>query len=279
MITVIGHTEPPPDRTMKVGRSDIPNVTLNLNLSDRHERAYYGSFSGERKVLDHIIAKNLILKDDIVADVGANIGFCALVYLLDGAAKVYSFEPNPTVFERLQSLECEQIVVSDLALTDTIGESELILSSSHNQGHTLSRTQADYSGKDVFGDTPETCVVKTSTLDDVMGDTHIDFLKIDIEGVEIEFLKGAENILTNDPPRMVHIEIYPLALDETVKLLRKYYTHVKRVVVTKDQELRLIDVGVKVTGNDVDYNHPPTYLCYEEIFGVTDKSLDKFLFS
>lgn len=240
---------------------DIGEASIALNLNDRHENAYHGSVSGGKKILDHIIAETFITEGDVVVDVGANIGFCALMYLAHGASKVYSFEPHPQIFTRLETLAHEQLIVSNLALSDSVGECELMLSSAHNQGHTLSKSWAGVC-TNVFGDSPEVCTVKTSTLDHEMRDIHIDFLKIDIEGVEVEFLNGARNILANDPPRMIHIEIYPQVLEPTVKILREYYTHVKRCVVTKDETIRLIDVHAALTDKDIDHNHPPTYICH-----------------
>lgn len=239
---------------------------IYLDLYDRHEMAYFESLSGGIKVLDHLVAEKFIRKGDIVGDIGANIGVCSMFYFLNGASKVFAFEPHPGNYLKLLMLAngYDDLVVSNYALTDSIGEMDLIISASHNQGHSLNEQWVE-ACSNVFGPKPIKYPVKTSTLDTVLGNQHIDFLKIDIEGVEPEFLRGAENLLSNDPPRVIHIEIYPAILDTTMNLLNTYYDHIYRCYVHFNsdgkQEIVLRQLNDSRIPTSLDYNHPPTYIC------------------
>jgi FkbM family methyltransferase len=238
--------------------------SIRLNSSDRHEDAYNNALNGGTKIVDQVISEAFIHDGDIVYDVGANIGFCALVYLMNGATTVFSFEPHPIVFSRLDELSGGKLITYNIALSNSVGSTDLILSSSHNQGHTLSPKWAKLC-PNVFGKKLAVAKVETSTLDIMVGDNIIDFLKVDIEGVESEFLDGAATTLTENTPRVVHIEIYPQVFDVVVNKLKLYYKHIKRCVVMKDQTLRLMDYKrdpKSVRGADL--NHPPTFICVND---------------
>jgi FkbM family methyltransferase len=237
------------------------NKTIHLNLEDMHEKLYMDSLLGGKNIIDYYIAKKFIRAGDVVADIGANIGFCSLLYLMHGASKIFAFEPHPVIFNRLNTLAGEDLIPFELALSDTIGSAELIISSKHNQGHTLNPAWIK-EFPCVFGDNPEKCIIKTSTLDEILGDEKIDFLKVDIEGNEIAFLRGAKSILENNPPRIIQIEIYPAVFHATVLLLRSYYKFIKRGAINiRAREIKLFNLNdTKIFSKDINPN-PPTYIC------------------
>ena len=127
-------------------------------------------------------------KGAVVVDVGANIGTVSV--LCDkraGADKVISFEPcsnNYSLLEKnVKDNNCKNVSMIKKAVSSKPGEAKLFL---HGAA-----THSLYGGS-----TGKYEVVPLVTLDDMLKDeTVIDFLKIDVEGAEMEVLKGAQKSL------------------------------------------------------------------------------------
>lgn len=72
--------------------------------------------------------------------------------------------------------------------------------------------------------------VLTDTLNNVLDDIHVDFLKVDVQGAEVEVLQGASKVLKNIPKIVVetHYRLSPFkTYPEVLKILDKYCnTHV-----------------------------------------------------
>ena len=116
--------------------------------------------------------------------------------------KVFAFEPHPDVFEHLKDnvdriRQHQQNVASvqlhNFALSDRSGSSTLVLNDaatgvrfSENEG--VSRIGEPKPGE-------EAVEVMTHSLDQVMGEMHVDVMKIDVEGHELQVLQGAKSML------------------------------------------------------------------------------------
>jgi len=221
-------------------RNDLPmssetKVTVGENqiklyLSDRHERNYFECANGKDTDFDILVAQHFIHKEDIVLDAGANIGFSSLIFLKYGAGKVYAFEPVPYLYQRLLELETSKVEKFDFALSDVNETTEILLSSSHNQGHTLNPDFLKIFPS-VFGTTPERTTVNTVSLDSFLPDINFDFIKVDIEGSEMKFLRGASKKLSSAPPRIMMIEIYNEVFDKVNRECSRYFKYSKRVAI------------------------------------------------
>lgn len=129
---------------------------------------------------------SLINKDDIVMDVGASIGYYTIL-AAKRAKKVYAFEPLPFAYKRLvenvklnnyNNVEAFQVAVANntdkrLLSVPTIGISGSTFGTLNTDKHTIS--------------------VNTITLDSL--NIQPDLVKIDVEGAEVDVLKGMTNIL------------------------------------------------------------------------------------
>lgn len=87
-----------------------------------------------------------------------------------------------------------------------------------------------------------TVPVRMVALDDLYADQRVDFIRMDIEGSELEALKGAERILREQGPAMI-LEWIPdnSSLSESVELfnlLKKYKYQIYRI--TNDGLIRII---------------------------------------
>lgn len=70
--------------------------------------------------------------------------------------------------------------------------------------------------------------IETVTIDEALGGTAPTFIKMDVEGAELEALKGAEKSIRNYHPKLA-ISIYhkPEDIDEIPRLLLQYYPEYK----------------------------------------------------
>ncbi len=128
-----------------------------------------------------------------VFDVGANVGMFAVQQARRGA-RVYAFEPNPDCRRRLLRTLVENglaksVYVLDYALGDSAGVGSMRVPG----GRTMSGRVVP-----AIGDREGASTIAISSLDIIMpslGLDHVDLLKIDTEGAEMDVLRGAVHLL------------------------------------------------------------------------------------
>lgn len=136
----------------------------------------------------------------VAIDIGANKGVWTH-RLLQQCREVYAFEPNPKMVRRLKKCFGHRANVSGLAISNETGASVLRIPKTSggysSQLSTLSQVQD-------FGDHLPV-EVKTSKLDDLKIE-NVGFIKIDVEGFELQVIEGARETIERDKPVLV-IEI------------------------------------------------------------------------
>jgi len=129
--------------------------------------------------------------DPLVVDVGANVGqFATAVKLLCPASRVISFEPDPTVFSLLQ----ENIghLPNVRAYCFALGSSTTRLPLYRHELSVMSSLVFEGGGREPKG----VIDVDVVRLDDVIATGEIiDILKVDVEGFELDVLKGSIEVL------------------------------------------------------------------------------------
>ncbi len=195
--------------------------------------------------------KTYIKPGDVVYDIGANVG--AYSFVADrhtgGKAKIYSFEPSFSTFAQLVNNinlnSCQgRIIPLCVALFD---ETDLIVLnySSLSPGaalHALGQP-VDNHGQSF------TPVFKQPTmsfrLDDLISlfkmesPTHI---KLDVDGVEMEILRGAGKTLLDPGLRTILVEIEP-ALDRSVRIIEFLQEHNFRVDMVRSHGGNAMDTS------------------------------------
>lgn len=135
--------------------------------------------------------RKYINSDSIVLDAGTNIGNHTIFFSkICNAKKVHSFEPLKTVFaifeKNLELNNIKNVEKYNLAL----GESEGYASISGYSSTSVGSTQFEFSDSGSF---------KVIPLDSLNLE-RLDFAKVDVEGCQYEFLKGAKNTLERCKP-------------------------------------------------------------------------------
>ena len=136
-----------------------------------------------------------------IIEVGANIGNHVVWYArhLD-ASRIYPVEPNPDAIEIL-----DQNIAAN-GITPRIDRRGMGYGAGKDTG--TFRTQTD--NADNLGATrlvaDESGGVETRTLDALMGDEVVDFIKIDAEGMELDVLEGAQALIARDRP-VIWVEV------------------------------------------------------------------------
>jgi FkbM family methyltransferase len=240
----------------------IGDLPLTLNLQFPHERSYaLGLMHGLRNPqadIDRQLFQKYVRHGDIVLDAGANVGVTAAEVLACGARHVVCVEPEETLAARLGALEVrfkDRMNVWHCALGAHAGCAELLLSKGHNQGHTVSPRMASIFPA-LFDGTLQRVEVKT--VDSILAARPADVWKLDVEGAEVDAIKGARQTLERAPPRIIFAELYDPFVNEFVDLLPQY--QFKRVGLKKvDYALHLLDQIGGSLGNEFCHTSP-TYL-------------------
>lgn len=161
---------------------------------------------------------------DACVDVGASIGRYTLGFLnrLRGHGRVFSFEPDFHSYEILQ----RNIALNDpsgiaCALNAAVSDSAGILKFVSGRGPTSHAAGP--------GEAAPCVSVASLTLDALFLGSGIapDIVKIDVEGYELQVLKGGARVLGGPKrPRLIYLDVHPwawpkLGLDTTLDSLRR----------------------------------------------------------
>lgn len=241
------------------------NTILELDTRWRHEWNYL-NFIKKAKItgplgIDVWVFSHFIKTGYIVLDAGANIGFTAILAEKSGANLIHCFEPDPRLNKRLENhCKGKNFIVYPMALGNQSGSLKLRLSSSHNQGSTLS-DQIVGKFPEVFN-LPQEVQVDVVTIDSQFGNYYFDFFKIDVEGFELETLQGSLSILKRNPPATIYIEVYDECFEGVHSLLSEIYAYAYRVICDRNGFCRLFlyDSCVEILERDGFYVMPPSYI-------------------
>lgn len=156
-----------------------------------------------------------------VFDVGANAGQFAAGALRELAdARIYSFEPHPATFNRLNAaLSSSRLHKYQLALGDRTGHVDFYVYGDVGEGSHLNSLVENARFPTKFGYTPDKITVPGTKLDSFCEEQKIDkidLLKIDVEGGELAVLRGAADMLRQRRVRFIYAEFNTLLPEKEV---------------------------------------------------------------
>jgi FkbM family methyltransferase len=216
--------------------------------------------SGEKWFLSKL---NFLLKkndENIFMDIGANVGKYSkdILELVENQSKIFAFEPHPTHFRSL----CKNLSNNNIELINKgCGNENATLKiydikrNNNEFGYTMDKKYLEWLKKD--DDIIVEKDVEVIILDEFIGKNKIKkihLLKIDVEGYELNVLKGLENSLNNNIINIIQFEFNVHNIDNKV-FMRDFFE-----ILTNYNLFRLLPSALL----PIDKSDPPFLV---EIFG------------
>lgn len=167
--------------------------------------------SGEEFVIKDVLNKILKRQPLTIVDVGANIGDYAMLLRREfSVAKIYCFEPITVTFNQLTlNTKYTDIQCYNVAVGSSNGKINFFRGSNDNDGSMVTAYKGAIDDLFTFaGTSEENITCDMVALDDFFKDKEptIDFLKVDVEGHELEVLKGAVKMIEANRIAVIQFE-------------------------------------------------------------------------
>jgi len=138
-------------------------------------------------------------RSSVVVDIGANIGAFALPVTRATEARVIAVEPVSSTFallnDNVRRNRAEDAVTTvQSALGETAGEA-VVTTGSQSANYVLPAQSSARIGEEL---------VPVTTLDELLaGEPRIDLIKVDVEGLELKVIRGAQRVLARHAPAVL----------------------------------------------------------------------------
>ena len=198
------------------------NLKISYQLVNKSKVQFFPKGQIAKGLFLHQFEKNelevfqsLMANGSVLIDAGANIGLYSIIgsKLAGKNGRVYSFEPSKGTFKLfLKNIELNSatnITAINKGLGDIIGESLVLKHNSENDDaeNFISRSETKTDQQIAVVSSSELITIDTlDNFQQVNKIDKVDFLKIDVEGYEYYVLKGAENLLKNNPDIIILFE-------------------------------------------------------------------------
>jgi FkbM family methyltransferase len=166
---------------------------------------------------DFVVLKHLLQPGDVVIDLGAHVGACTkfLSDVVGETGLVYSVEPFPLNFEILQlnvrKLGLSNVQLINCAVSDVSGQLTMEVPTFSEFGESFYDARLIPAGST---SSLRQAAVDVETLDSLFSSKPhaVSFIKCDVEGQELQTLRGARSLIESDLPLLL-LEIS--LMDET----------------------------------------------------------------
>lgn len=193
------------------GSNSIVEITMRddirMVLDARSRTEAEAIWNGEYDSDEIDFFKACLSPGDVFFDVGANVGLITVPigrYLKESSGRVISFEPVDANFKRLvQVIRLNDLVnvvtPFNLALGDEEGEIEMAMecAGGASTGNALRSNVPNDPAKHAVTKARITRLDGLATTQKI---ERVDFIKVDIEGAEVSFLRGAQELITRKRP-------------------------------------------------------------------------------
>lgn len=174
-------------------------LTFELDLNSSTHKAPFWTGEYDTSLIQKFC--QIFQSDWVVFDVGANIGYYAIPFS-KYCDQVYCFEPGKSNFvtlsKNIKLNQCQNVEALNFGLGATAQVLQLAFTGQGSTGNAV--LLEDNYPKHKYNQVEEVVI---KTFDDYFEDQGLkscDFMKIDIEGHEVEFFKGAERVVREYRP-------------------------------------------------------------------------------
>ncbi len=173
-----------------------------ISHSDFYQRLRFpGDFKNRKVELNFYkdFLRSYPSKNNLIFDVGANMGHKSVVFS-KLAKKVVAFEPSEKLFDHLKSrFHNSNVSVFNYALGSTVSEAEIYLVEDNEAYNSLNRKHIETTAASrgiANLDTVKRKKIKVEVLENFILRYGVPkYIKIDVEGYELEVLKGIQSVV------------------------------------------------------------------------------------
>jgi len=221
-------------------------------------RPLYATYKAYTDRAERQLLREVLFSGAVAVDAGANIGIYSrfLAHCVGPAGVVHSFEPAPENFNRLRAAtrQFSNVHVSQAAVGERTSQAELYVSGRLNVDHRTYRTNES---------TRRMVRIEMVALDDYFKPgQQVDLIKMDIQGYELEALRGAKRVLQEHSKISLLLELWPFGLKQAgvgweplIDMIRGF-----------DMDLRIVGSHGSRPFNPCDVRSDPSW--YVSLFGT-----------
>lgn len=221
--------------------TDFDKAGVKFQVSNPVEHFRVISHGGETEYTSAMLQS--LLKNDVLFDVGANVGMVALHAA--NICRTIAFEPDPLIRRRLEANAAlnpdRALEIEGVAISDSDGVVDLYTDGDAGNSPSLVHQRGERGRVSV----------SARSIDSIIDEGRLPcptVIKFDIEGAEILALRGAARLLaSSNRPRALFIEVHNTFLpgfgsspDEVLELLKGYGYNYTEYSAQRDDQLHLI---------------------------------------
>ncbi|MDC0596899.1 FkbM family methyltransferase [Candidatus Pseudothioglobus singularis] len=187
-------------------RTDDPGISSLLSKPKWHRK-----WHREPEFMD--VIESEVSEGMTILDLGANIGYVTLYFakILNGNGSIYAVEPDSNNFitlnKNILANNLGSLVSTFHAAIGGITGTATLFKSEHSNMHSIITDGANNSNTED---------VNCFTIDDFIKDKDCpEFIKMDIEGAEVDVIKGMNTFLKMDKKIKILMELHPDKYDST----------------------------------------------------------------
>jgi FkbM family methyltransferase len=213
------------------GKKNPRRFIGNVYIKNRYGLFFCGNnFSsvwGVSSICESVVRKEVVLDKGVAVDIGANCGMYTipLAKMLGERGKVIAIEVEKNNIELLKKNiklnKIDNVIVINKGCFSEKGEMPLYLDKFGTGGHTLLKKK---------GTKKE--IIPVDALDNILKSlkiNHVDLIKVDVMGVELETFEGAKKILKKSHPKIVFELLNKEDKEEVYKFLSQYNYKIKQI--------------------------------------------------
>lgn len=216
-----------------------PGLWMQLDIRDLVQETLLLEGIWEPKTTRYLCTS--LRSGHVFIDIGANAGYFSLLAsrCVGESGRVLAVEPNPAMAKQLQqNIErsgLANVAIVEAACSDCAGICELFVGNSYNTGNSsLSPNNLAWT-KSV-----RVRCIRADLLSEMYHLQRVDLVKIDVEGAELQVLRGMATVLKHLRPKII-IELSPSLLkgfSVTVDAVQRYFSDLAYSVAPLDEDCK-----------------------------------------